>query len=57
MWHANDESKNSGKEIQKGVTITVSSSFVLGDSEDDVTLEITPFISDKKLLVKTLLLK
>lgn len=57
IWHANDESKNSGKEIQKGVTITVSSSFVLGDSEDDVTLEITPFISDKKLLVKTLLLK
>ena len=57
MWHANDESKNSGKEIQKGVTVTVASSFVLGDSEDDVTLEITPFISDKKLLVKTLLLK
>lgn len=57
MWHANDESKNSGKEIQKGVTVTVASSFVLGDSEDDVTLEITPFISDKKLLTKTLSLK
>lgn len=45
-WHANDESKNSGKEIKSGTTITVASSFVLGDNMDDkIELEITPWIS------------
>lgn len=51
-WHANEESKNSGKEIKSGTTITVASSFVLGDSRDNVEIEITPWISftDKVLL-------
>lgn len=57
MWHVNDESRNSGKEIQKGVTITVASSFVLEDSTDDVTLEITPFAGERKLLTRTLTLE
>lgn len=53
-WHANDESKNSGKEIKPGTTITVASSFVLGESRDDVELEITPWIGSKILFEKTL---
>lgn len=53
-WHVNDESKNSGKEIKSGTTIEVASSFVLGDSMDDVELEITPFMRDKVLFEKTL---
>lgn len=56
-WHVNDESKNSGKEIKSGTTITVASSFVLGDSMDDVELEITPWISDKILFEKRLVLE
>lgn len=56
-WHANDESKNSGKEIKTGTTITVASSFVLGDSRDDVELEITPWIGNKILFEKTLKLE
>lgn len=53
-WHVNDESKNSGKEIKTGTTITVASSFVLGESRDDIELEITPFMRDKVLFEKTL---
>lgn len=51
-WHVNEESKNSGKEIKSGTTITVASSFVLGDSRDNVEIEITPWVSftDKVLL-------
>lgn len=56
-WHVNDESKNSGKEIKTGTTITVASSFVLGESRDDIELEITPWIGDKILLEKTLVLE
>lgn len=44
-WHANDESKNSGKEIRPGTTLEVASSFVLGDCMDDVELEIEPWIT------------
>lgn len=56
-WYANEECKNSDREIKSGTTITVASSFVLGDSRDDVELEITPFISDTVLLNRTLALK
>ena len=44
-WHANEESKNSGKEIKPGTTLKVASSFVLGDCMDDVELEIEPWIT------------
>lgn len=44
-WHANEESKNSGKEIKPGTTLEVASSFVLGDCMDDVELEIEPWIT------------
>lgn len=56
-WHVNDESKNSGKEIKTGTTITVASSFVLGESLDDIELEITPWIGDKLLFERTLVLE
>lgn len=54
LWHVNDESHNSGKEIQPDTTITVASSFVLGESRDAIELEITPWIGDKMLFEKTL---
>lgn len=57
FWHANDESHNSGKEIKSGVTITVASSFVLGENREAVELEITPWIGSKVLFEKTLELK
>lgn len=44
-WHANEELKNSGKEIKPGTTLEVASSFVLGDCMDDVELEIEPWIT------------
>lgn len=44
LFHVNEESKNSGKEIQPGATVTVCSGFVLQDLSD-VTLEVEPFIS------------
>lgn len=47
-WHANEESKNSGKEIKPGTTLEVASSFVLGDCMDDVELEIEPWITLKE---------
>lgn len=43
--HANDESKNGGKEIKPGITLTVSSSFVLEENRDDVILEVKPLFS------------
>lgn len=53
-WHVNDESHNSGKEIKPGTTITVASSFVLGESQDDIELEITPWVGSKVLFEKKL---
>lgn len=53
-WHVNDESHNRDKEIKTGTTITVASAFVLGESMDDIELEITPWIGDKMLFEKTL---
>lgn len=53
-WHVNDESHNRDKEIKTGTTITVASAFVLGESRDDIELEITPWIGDKMLFEKTL---
>lgn len=53
-WHANEESKNSNKEIKSGTTITVASSFVLGENRDDVELEITPWMRDEILFKKIL---
>lgn len=52
LFHVNEESKNSSREIQPGTTVTVTSGFVLGESMDNVTLQITPWISwsDKTLL-------
>ena len=52
MFHANDETKNSDKEIQPGTTLEVASAFMLGDSMDTVTLEIEPWGSwtNKKLM-------
>ncbi len=52
FWHANEESKNSGKEIQKGTNLTVADSYVLGESRDNVTIEFRPFNvwSDKLLM-------
>jgi len=51
-WHANEESKNSEKEIQKGTTLTVADSYVLGESREKVTIEFRPFNvwSDKLLM-------
>lgn len=45
LFHVNEESKNSSREIQPGTTVTVTSGFVLGESRDNVTLQITPWIS------------
>lgn len=58
-FHANEESKNSGKEIQKGASLTVADSYVLGDSRDDVTVEFRPFNvwSDKLLMSMELTLE
>lgn len=56
-WHVNDESKNTEKEIKPGTTITVASSFVLEESRDDIELEITPWIGDKILFEKNLVLE
>lgn len=52
FYHANEESKNGGKEIQKGATLTVADSYVLGESRDNVTIELRPFNvwSDKLLM-------
>lgn len=54
LWHVNDESHNRDKEIKTGTTITVASAFVLGESRDNIELEITPLIGDKILFEKTL---
>lgn len=52
MFHANDQTKNSNREIQPGTTVEVASAFDIGDSRDTVTLEVEPWISfsSKKLL-------
>lgn len=49
-----DEEKNGSKKIQPGATITVAEVFELGDSADNVTLEIRPFNiwSDRLLFEK-----
>lgn len=56
-WYANEESHNSEKEIKPGTTITVASSFILGESRDIAELEISPWFSDKMLLEKKLVLE
>lgn len=52
LFHVNDDSKNSSREIQPGTTVVVVSGFVLGDESSDVTLQIEPWISfsNEKLL-------
>lgn len=49
-----DEERNGSKEIQPGATITVAEVFELGDSTDNVTLEVRPFNiwSDRLLFEK-----
>lgn len=42
----NQELQNRSKEIQPGTTTTVATAFELGDSWDDVILEISPYLSD-----------
>lgn len=50
----NDEERNGSKEIQPGATITVAEVFELGDSPDNVILEVRPFNiwSDRLLFEK-----
>lgn len=50
----NDEERNGSKEIQPGATITTAEVFELGDSTDNVTLEVRPFNiwSDRLLFEK-----
>lgn len=52
LFHVNDDSKNSSREIQPGVTVTVVSGFVLSDETSNVTLQVEPMISftNEKLL-------
>ena len=46
-----EEERNGSKEIQPGATITVAEIFELGDSTENVMLEIRPFVlSDKPLM-------
>lgn len=46
-----EEEENGSKEIQPGTTITVAEVFELGDSTENVMLEIRPFVlSDKALM-------
>lgn len=49
-----DEERNGSKDIQPGATITVAEVFELGDSADNVTLEVRPFNiwSDRLLFEK-----
>lgn len=47
IFHVNEESKNSSREIQPGTTVTVVSGFVLSDMSE-VTLEIEPEFSYNK---------
>ncbi len=56
-WHANEESKNSEKEIKPGTTLVVASSFVLGDCMDDVELEIEPWITFSENILLSMDLK
>lgn len=51
LFHVNEESKNSDREIQPNTTVTVASAFVI-NSESDIILEVQPFISfsDEKLM-------
>ncbi len=44
IFHVNDASKNSSREIQPGVTVTVASGFVL-NNDGNVTLQVEPWIS------------
>jgi hypothetical protein len=50
-FHVNDETKNSEKEIKKGVTLTVAEQFELAEVSGDIEIEIEPFNiwSDKNL--------
>lgn len=52
LFHVNDDSKNSTREIQPGTTVIVVSGFVLSDESSNVTLQIEPMISftNEKLL-------
>lgn len=52
LFHANDQTKNSNREIQPGTTVEVASAFNIGDSRGPVTLEVKPLFSfsSKKLL-------
>lgn len=57
--HVNEETRNSAREIQKGTTITVAEAFSIGDSRENIKIEITPFSiwSDKKIFEKEIQIK
>lgn len=57
--HVNDETKNHGKEIQPGTTVTVAVAFYIEDEKSAVDIEVEPWISfsDKKLFEKELFLQ
>lgn len=56
-FHANNESKNSGKEIKPGASVVVASSFSVGDCLDDVELEVEPYVTFKENILLSLDLK
>lgn len=59
IFHVNEESKNSDREIQPGVTITVASGFVINNNSNVVTLQMKPFsaFSDEILMEMELSIK
>lgn len=57
--HVNDETKNHGKEMQPGTTVTVAVAFYIEDEKSAVDIEVEPWISfaNKKLFEKELVLQ
>lgn len=57
--HVNEETRNSEREIQKGTTITVAEAFSVGESRENIKIEIAPFSawSDKKIFEKEVQIK
>lgn len=45
IFHVNDETKNTGRDIKPGKTITVCEAFELLSDDDDVEIEVSPWIS------------
>lgn len=45
MWHVNENTKNSNREVQPGTTVVVAESFVLSEDTSAVEIEIRPWVS------------